>query len=316
MAHSQRLLIAVLIPLFRLVSVLKRRGNLEMTFDDNFWDSLSSREGDFVETVLLQLAGCSWIQPLVDKIRENGGVTRKNKDLLFESRFAYALYQAGIQASYEILGEGESTIDFGFLSMGKQWAVELVRLGETVAARTATKSWVDEDGVPWSERGLSTDAVDDRQSTEGETLKAIQRICQKCEKQGRPHKFLVPKGQLNVILVDFRTFLMNASDKHDMLHIALGANFVAAPFKLKWKGNFITGVFDSNTHLRGALEARERVHFVGFVKEENYALGEFGKSICFVANPHLFLNKNEVLAVLGAWPLGGFQCLNLKYFPD
>lgn len=61
---------------------------------------------------------------------------------------------------------------------------ELLRFGETDAAIAATKEEVDEDGAVWSRRALSTSAADQRQSTEGETLKAIQRICQKCEKGG------------------------------------------------------------------------------------------------------------------------------------
>lgn len=78
------------------------------------------------------------------------------------------------------------------MALGLVRAVELLRLGETQAVKAATKRSVDKDGVAWSERILSTVAEEPTQSTEGETLKAVQRICQKCEQGGRPHKFPAP----------------------------------------------------------------------------------------------------------------------------
>jgi hypothetical protein len=53
-----------------------------------------------------------------------------------------------------------------------------------------------------------------------------------------------------------------------------------------WKGNLITGVFSPKTKLRGAAEARERLHFIGFVNEKSYETGAFGPAIQFIANPH------------------------------
>jgi hypothetical protein len=35
---------------------------------------------------------------------------------------------------------------------------------------------------------------------------AVQRICQKLEKDGKPHKFPALSGKTHVLLVDFRTF--------------------------------------------------------------------------------------------------------------
>ena len=52
-----------------------------------------------------------------------------------------------------------------------------MRLSETKAAKEATKAVVDKDGIPFTKRILSTDAEDQKQSIEGETLKAIERIC-------------------------------------------------------------------------------------------------------------------------------------------
>jgi hypothetical protein len=169
---------------------------------ENFWDSLSQDEASSAEFIMEQLKDVPWAQPLLRDIRSNGGITQANKDRLFELRFGYALHAEGIVPRHEIPGEGGATIDFGFTSKGKSWAVELMRLGETQAVKAATRTSVDEHGIPWTKRELSTSAVDRRQSLEGETLKAVERICQKCESAGRPNKFLAPRDALHVILVD------------------------------------------------------------------------------------------------------------------
>jgi hypothetical protein len=85
--------------------------------------------------------------------------------------------EQAVVPEYEIPGEGQSTIDFGFTNEGQRWRVEMVRLGETQAVKLATDSTVDADGIPWTGRLLRTDAEDPKQSLEGETLKAVQRIC-------------------------------------------------------------------------------------------------------------------------------------------
>lgn len=276
---------------------------------DIYWDILSQEEADFAQTIIPELANQPWAQPIVADINDNGGLTRENKDRLFELRFAYALHRAGVTPRYEIPGEGKSTIDFGFASQGRPWAVELLRLGETQAAKSATGHAVDENGVPWSGRLLSTVAEDPTQSTEGETLKAVQRICQKCERDGRPHKFPAPGEAYHMILVDFRTFL-NGGDVHDRLHVALGAEFVAAQYRLAWLGQPISGVFSARTAVRGAAVISDRVHFLGFVRERTYKPDEFGAVLEFVANPYLFTDAAAVRAAGATWPLQPVRILN------
>ena len=63
---------------------------------DSFWDILSQDEADFVQAIMLELADQSWAQPIIAGINNNGGLTRENKDRLFELRFAYALHRASI----------------------------------------------------------------------------------------------------------------------------------------------------------------------------------------------------------------------------
>jgi hypothetical protein len=64
-----------------------------------------------------------------------------------------------------------------------------------------------------------------RQTPEGETFKAEQRICQKLEDGGKPHKFPSPAGKTHVLLADFRTF-KNGGDIWDRLHVALAGDKV------------------------------------------------------------------------------------------
>jgi len=276
---------------------------------ENFWDSLSKDEADFVQAIMDELRDHAWSAPLLAGIRDNGGISQANKDRMFELRFGYALDRAGVVPHYEIPGEGQSTIDFGFTNEGEQWRVEMVRLGETQAVKDATGSSVDADGIPWTGRLLRTDAEDPKQSLEGETLKAVQRICQKCEFKGRAHKFPVPDGAYHVMLVDFRTF-MNGGDVHDRVHVALGAAAVAPQYRVFWDKRPITGAFSKETKVRGAAQVRERIHFLGFVRETAYKPGEFAAATQFIANPQLFADGAAARAAMAVWPLQPAHLIN------
>lgn len=271
--------------------------------DNSFWDSLSDKEGQFSEIILEELANQGWARQLLTEIKESGGITRRNKSRLFELRFAYSLFQAGLVPSYEIPGERDSTLDFSFTFAGHEWAVELLRLEETMAVQSATQTWTDSNGVTQASLMLATNAEDPRQSTEGETIKAVERICQKFERDGRPTKFPLPDSMYHALLVDFRTFL-DGGDIEDRIHVALGGEYVKnEPCRLRWNGQLISGVFNPRTNVRGAQHARQRVHFIGFVEEKAYCPGAFGKAIQFVANPQLFSNSDEARAAIATWPL-------------
>lgn len=266
-------------------------------------DFLSDREAIFCEQAIRELTGQKWAASLLGTLDAKGGLTGKNKALLFELRFAYALHRQGLAPTYEIPGEGESKIDFGFSVAGASFRVELMRLTETDAAKAATQTVIDKDGIPWSEKILESSAGDPRQSEEGETLKAVERICQKFERGGQPHKFPLPSGSTQILLIDFRTFL-DGGDVHDKVHIALGGEHVNTDWVRRfWKGKLISGVFSDRTSLRGAAEARQRVHFLGFVCEKEYDADEFAHAIQFIANPHMYGSRSEKEAALGPWPL-------------
>lgn len=273
-----------------------------MCKEQHSWDFLSEREAEFVDAILRDLADAAWARPLIADIERNGGLTRANKPRFFELRFGYALQQASVVPGYEVPGEGQSTLDFGFATGAQEWLVELMRLEETQAVRDATRTHVDEDGMPWASLQLSTNADNPTHSVEGETLKAVQRICQKCELHGRPHKFPVPDGACHVILVDFRT-LANGGDAHDRVHIGLGGEYVKEGYRMWWGGELVSGVFNERTAVRGAREVRERIHFLGFVHETKFADGGFAAGTQFIANPHLFASAADAQAAIASWPL-------------
>ncbi len=272
------------------------------------WDFLSEDETKFMRTIMSDLEGMPWAQQILAEMDTNNRPWKMaDKAAFFELRFAYALHQSGIAPSYEIDGEGHSKIDFGFHFEGQCWKVELMRLEETLAVMNATHSWTEEDGTQWSKMLLASQHDSIPQSEEGETLKAVQRICQKMERNGRPHKFSIPTYALHVLLVDFRTFLMNGGDIHDQIHVAFGGNYVDSLYRRYWNNNLISGVFSEHTVVNGAVEARDRLHFIGFVTERSYESDIFGQATRFFANPNL-LHHEGAHEAIKKWPLTG-SCL-------
>jgi hypothetical protein len=159
-------------------------------------------------------------------------------------------------------------------------------------------------------RVLYSGGSDPRQSPEGETLKTIQRICQKCEQGGKPHKFALPKCGFNALLVDMRNHL-NGGDVWDQIHIALATERVPhAALRYFWDGKPITGVFDKRTKMKGAAEARERLHFLGFVHDRAYQDTKFASKIAFIGNPYLFGSSEEMNAAMATWPLQPARLIN------
>jgi len=170
------------------------------------FDFLTGAEADYVQPIMAELADTAWAKPLLAEIDAAGGLKTENKAKLFELRFGHAVHSVGVAPQYEVPGEGLSTIDFGFASGGTDFLVEMTRLEETAAVKAATTTKSFDDGATMMARHLHSDADDPRQTPEGETLMAVQRICQKLEKDGKPHKFPALSGKTHVLLVDFRTF--------------------------------------------------------------------------------------------------------------
>lgn len=267
-----------------------------------FWSSLTTREAEFCEHAIAEFRNVGWAGALIGRIFELGGLSTATMSYLFELRFAYELHRAGVVAEYEVPGEAGTTIDFGFTCENTRFMVELLRLEETAAARAATT--IDETGVlPHISRYLSSAAEDSRQSEEGETLKAVERICQKLEHGGRPSKFPIAGEAIHVLLVDMRNFLSGASDRHDFRHIAYGAGAVHALFRRFWNRQPISGVFSPETAVRGSVEARERLHILGLVNDTGFGDGSFSEGTHLFGNPALVPTKEVSRRLYDAWPL-------------
>src|SRR4029077_11179487 len=118
------------------------------------FDIFTGDEAVAVERAVKAMGERDWARPIIANIQANGGLIGKNMDRFFELRFGHALQVAGISPRYEIAGEADSTLDFGFMSSGKPWAVELMRLNETAAAKAATVE-LDDDGITFVRRILS-----------------------------------------------------------------------------------------------------------------------------------------------------------------
>ena len=266
-------------------------------------DYLSKKEAQLMLHIMQQVNQQEWARPLISRINENDGLTAKNKSFLFEMRVGFALFKYSVTPNYEVSGEGNSTLDFGFVSGNKNWFVELMRLEETQAAKDARQDIDLGNGITLTEQKLSTGGQKPTQSEEGETLKAIQRICGKCFLNEKPHKFRLLDDGYNVLIVDIRTFLQSMGDENDILHIGLGGNAVPGCCRRYWKGKLISGAFDKHTKVKGAKELQERVHFIGFTKEEAYTEDELGNITQFIANPHLFSDRKHALEALKDWPI-------------
>jgi hypothetical protein len=273
------------------------------------FDFLTGAEAEYVQPIMAELAGTTWAKPLLAEIEAAGGLKTENKAKLFELRFGHSLHGAGVTPQYEVPGEGQSRIDYGFSSGGREFLVEMMRLEETDAVRAATTTKTFDDGATMMARGLATNGEKPSQSPEGETLKAVERICQKLERGGKPHKFPKPEGKTHVLLVDFRNF-MNGGRVWDRIQVALGGEYVPPEFRHYYAKRLVSGVFTDRTTQKGAAEARERLHFVGFVSEKSYEDGSFGSAIQFVANPNLFRTIEKAHAALAGWPLGEPDILN------
>ena len=92
-------------------------------------------------------------------------------------------------------------------------------------------------------------------------------------------------------------------------HIVWGES-VPDVFRHYYEGRLISGVFNSKTTQKGATEARERLHFIGFVNEKSYEAGAMGPAIQFIANRNLFNTVDKAREALAGWPLGKPDILN------
>jgi hypothetical protein len=244
-------------------------------------------------------------------------VSSAEKSFLFELRFAAALATAGVNATYEHgAGVGDSTVDFLVHLEPRPWLVELVSLHESVALKAATWSHVDASSssvkVETFGFALGLDKEKPKQTDEGETLKAQERIGAKVfDSNGKKAvKFPGPGAAVHMLVVDARGFLGSGiGDTADWHHIVYGADGLRPELVKVWKDATtgkeapIRGLLEADCPLPAAALVRERLHVIAFVCEKDFAPGELGKRMVFCWNPFRFESEDAAREALAHWPI-------------
>jgi hypothetical protein len=233
-------------------------------------------------------------------------VTPAEMSFLFEIRFARALADVGLTATYEhASGVGNSTVDFR-VDLDVPWLVELVSLHESDAFKAAT--WTD--GV-FQGYVLRTKADDPKQSEEGETLKAQERIGAKVfDRKRGPIKFPEPGDSVHMIMVDSRGFMGDghgdAADWRQMIHGPVGLEHHLVKHWTNPKTGVtapIRGLFEQDCPLPAARIAQERLHVIGFVCENSFTISEIQQQSFYLCNPAWFASEEAARLAMSRWPL-------------
>jgi hypothetical protein len=212
--------------------------------------------------------------------------------LLFEVRVASALHRLGIRVSYEHrTGSGQRSADFRV--QGKpEWLIEAVRLGESDAMKAATKR----SGNGFS-LNLSSAAGDEKQSEEGEVIKAMERIAEKA------CKFPKPRGaRFHVVLVDVRGYL-DGGDHDDYKEMAYGTGAPRPENRHWWRGEPVLGLFDLRNARHSARLVQQRVHLLGFIAERMFCEGEIQNIGFYLPNPGLLAGREAAAQAFQTYPL-------------
>lgn len=264
-------------------------------------DDLTVQEAEYTKRAMDELQAVDWAKPLLSRVAAGGGLNSANMPLLFEVRYAYDLHLAGARADYEhATGVGDSCVDFR-IHGDREWLVELVSLRETQALRRGIRSeWLSKDLLV-SESVLKTGGAD-QQSEEDDMITAMGKIGEKAFLNGKPSKFPVPTSAVHMILVDTRGYLGTGGDWIDYWQIANGAR--ALPPDEAWATHYwnnrpILGLFERVPEhpLRAAGVLQERVHFIGFIAEKEYRVGEIRDRACYRPNPHLLTTNDQLREV-------------------
>jgi hypothetical protein len=217
--------------------------------------------------------------------------------LLFEARFANELYRCGITAQYEHkAGIGDSTIDFAIQTDPDLWLIELVIAEETQAIGIATYEQElmgpsgDALGVKGRFLELRSDAADQKSTIAGEMLKLQVKLYEKVEKGGKPHKFPVPAANVkHAIVIDARGFAGgDGLNNEELRQLVYGPENVKDQRVVQFFGDdVVLGIFDARNERPGAQLLRERIHLIGFVREEEFGASKFQEQVSYHVNPFL-----------------------------
>jgi hypothetical protein len=273
------------------------------------------KAAEWLDSVGWAVALLGQTKPILDRLRV--GLTDKDAyranplvpaemSFLFEIRFAAAIAALGLTAEYEHnAGVGNSTVDFR-VALDPPWLVELVSLHESKAFKDA--SWSE---GPFQGYTLHTDADDPTQSTEGEILKAQERIAAKVfERKRGPIKFPEPDGSINMVMVDARGF---GGDGHGQeahwRQISHGPHGLSPSCVGRWTDpktgvcSPIRGLFEPECPLSAAPTLQRRLHVLGFICERTFATREIGDCAVYLCNPRLVDDDATARAIMSRWPL-------------
>jgi hypothetical protein len=282
------------------------------TLTDVLSDRLRATEVERTERAISALYELAWAKPVLSRLERAGRIQPENMPLMFEVRFADELRRAGVTAQYEYAaGIGNSTVEFR-LDTDPVWLIELVSVRTSDAARRATRQI----GPLYFEQLFHATPEDPGRSEEGEMILAEQKIGEKAFSRGRPTKFPPPDGSFRLILTDIRGYLDKGGDLADYNEIAYGWRALAHlehgdMIVHQWKnaeGKFepIKGLFERGNPLAAAKFIRERIHFLGFVREERFFDGEIQQTSLLLANPELFASHDDVKRAYATYPLARF----------
>lgn len=280
---------------------------------------MTGDEARYMVWVLEQLKGVAWTAPLLTAIKAGGGICYKTKPLLFEARVALELHRQSIVPSYEFsAGVGDSSIDF-FIPGTPEFLVEVVSLRMSEGAKGASTQ-----SGPLSVFSMSSSNLHiegrERQSIEAEVITAQRKIGEKVYAKGRETKFPDPApNRYHVILVDARGLKHTHESIEDMSwdlkEIISGYMLRDGDYLIEMgisqsdgTSRSVVGLFDvcgrQHPEAYGAL-LRRKIHFIHFVNERKFEVGELVSKLAGrpCSNPYIFTEKQDVEAVIKAYPL-------------
>ena len=278
-------------------------------------DNLTDREVTFTKKAAESLSNVDWARKLLksNKIARALAVTPNRnrsyddtneiKSALFEVRFAYAIYKAGLNAEYEFSSNMKgSTVDFKVIG-NTNWLIELTSLRESSAVKDNTKTENE-----YFEFISRTKAGAENSPEIRDLIKLQSAICCKISdsktpnKIGNPIKFPEIKPNLyQMILVDVRSFMGVGGDFYDWFNVAYGSKKLASLDQgihcryLKdneGKISLIKGLFEEDHPDLRSQHIRDRIHALAFISEKKYDENEIITNMCLFPNPAYF-EENE-----------------------
>jgi HipA-like protein len=296
------------------------------------WHILSQEELEFSQKAGGELKKAPWAlgmlnqKPIAQALAYSPPHPPQNeqsiKRTLFEIRFAYAIYQGGLQAEYEFkAGVGDSSVDFrvyGQHKKGKpEWLIELTSLAQSAAVEEHTAvqgNWAEfsSQSTPGDEEKNAPE-VRDIIKAQNAILSKVATVDKKGSKspsrwEATPTKFPeITSTKHHVIIIDMRGFLTGVSDWGDYWNILYGSANLPDEYKRWWinprnkkSKELIRGIFDPEYPNLRCRYLQERIHAVGFVNEKKFTDGELTRTLTLYGNPLFFARQEDVRHL---WPL-------------